>query len=322
MRNKVVTVLLVLIAIGLQVLVLKNAHTQAKTAASISELQERVNLLSSELQAALGEKDKAEAMAEKALFEAADMRQKLEEATQKITQLEKELDNMRIQNSELVRRIEALRKNVEVSIIRHASSSKARVAITIDDGWDPSMVKQAVEILQEKKAKATFFVVGKMLPLSSQAIKEAVRYGIEMGNHTTTHAHLTSLDEQGISVEIQGWEKAMQEILGEPYQTAFFRPPGMTGFTSQSQTEKFGRIIAGYGYKIALWSVDTYWGVYKEKGFNVSPQEVANYVIQNSRGGSIILLHFIESDIRALPFIIDGLRQKGLELVTLSELTS
>jgi peptidoglycan/xylan/chitin deacetylase (PgdA/CDA1 family) len=44
------------------------------------------------------------------------------------------------------------------------------------------------------------------------------------------------------------------------------------------------------------------------------------YAVNNSRPGSIILMHFGERAVIALPAIVDGLRAKGLEPVTLTRL--
>jgi len=321
-KNRILAPLF-LIVIGIQMVfygLLTNELREAN--ALVKKAEEKA---SEEIKKVFIEADNIRQKLEEEISKTALLQKELEDADKKINLLKKELFYIRAQNKKLIEQAEQteqIEKTEQVRIISRAQSSKNRVAITIDDGWDPSMVRRALEILQEKQAKATFFIVGNMIPKNSQTIKEAVEYGIEMGNHTQTHAHLTSLDEQGIFAELRGWENAMEKVLGRPYQATFFRPPGMAGFTTKSQSERFGKIISSHGYKIALWSVDTFYGIYREKGFNVCPQEIADYVIRNSKGGSIILLHFIPPDIRALALIIDGLRKKGLELVTLSKLIS
>lgn len=68
--------------------------------------------------------------------------------------------------------------------------------------------------------------------------------------------------------------------------------------------------------KIALWSIDPFSGI----SMRADAPTVADYVISNTGPGDIILLHFTQEHLIALPEIIDGLRAKGLEIVTLSEL--
>jgi len=84
-------------------------------------------------------------------------------------------------------------------------------------------------------------------------------------------------------------------------------------------------VLAASGMITALWDVETFNALFTDAGPRLAgpdptPQEVADYVVGRAREGSIILLHFGPKDVAALPLIIDGLREAGLEPVTLTDL--
>jgi peptidoglycan/xylan/chitin deacetylase (PgdA/CDA1 family) len=113
------------------------------------------------------------------------------------------------------------------------------------------------------------------------------------------------------------WQKKIDDALGRHYQTSWFRPPFMAGFSGHTKTaERVTAIATERNMKIALWDVDPFTGI----SMRANAPAITNFVVSNARPGSIILLHFTNEHMSALPDIIDGLRKKGLEPVTLSEL--
>ena len=201
-------------------------------------------------------------------------------------------------------------------VIRCGSRSSKMVAITIDDGWSPRLVAEALLILRELDIKCTLFPTGAVLARSPELWRQALADGHELGNHTYTHRPLSSLTDEMIKWEIRMWEKQTSQ------QTIWFRPPKMSGFDNSTSISKFSPIIRELGYTTVLWTIDTYYGIYKEKGLGVDAATVTDYVAAKVRPGDIILLHFIPPDIAALRGIIRGIRAKGLEPVTLTALLS
>ena len=68
------------------------------------------------------------------------------------------------------------------------------VALTFDDGPHLAYTPRILDILAKYNAKATFFVVGKMVELHPELVMSEYTAGNEIGNHTYSHAILTSLD--------------------------------------------------------------------------------------------------------------------------------
>jgi peptidoglycan/xylan/chitin deacetylase (PgdA/CDA1 family) len=212
--------------------------------------------------------------------------------------------------------IKELPKNVASEIVTHGPRVN-KVAITIDDGWNAGLVKKALDILSVKGAKATFFTVGSITDANRLNIIRAVTNGVELGNHSDTHGWLTQMNETQLTQEMENWQTKTDLALGQHYTTQWFRPPFMAGFSGHTKTaERVTAIAKEKNMKIALWSIDPFSGI----SMRADAPTVADYVISNTGPGDIILLHFTQEHLIALPEIIDGLRAKGLEIVTLSEL--
>ena len=214
---------------------------------------------------------------------------------------------------------------VPISLTRIFSKSNTKakqVAITIDDAWDISYLKKALDILNAKKDRATFFPVGDVINSDPKLWQKILDGGNELGNHTLSHKWLSDLDDVQTDTEIVGWQNTLDSTLGYHYNTRWLRLPGITGAPSEKDNSTSRKIIDKYKLDIALWNIDTETGIYKQKGLNVAPSEVAKYVLDKVKSGDIIALRFTKPDIDALPLIIEGLHKKGLELVTLSEMIS
>jgi len=145
-----------------------------------------------------------------------------------------------------------------------------------------------------------------------------VKQGHELGNHTFSHRKITELSSMEVIGELGKWQKTVNRALGRTYGEArFFRPPGMAGFESNSKVSHYRSLIGLGGLEaVVLWDVDHSHPLPQD----ASHRQIADFVTARSRGGSIILLHFTEGDIRALPLIIENLHERGYELVTLSEM--
>lgn len=205
------------------------------------------------------------------------------------------------------------------TVIEHGSRDINKVAITIDDGTSAYLMHKTLDHLKNHNVKATLFPMGSWVEREPEAWQRAVKEGHELGNHTYSHAFLTTVSEEKAREELNRWEDAVEEALGYAYKTPFFRPPGMDGFTStqSSQAQRLMEIIGEKGMFTILWDVELVYALRNEVS---TPERITQHVLDNARGGSIVLLHFTENDIAALPAILTGLRERGLEPCSLREL--
>ncbi len=232
-----------------------------------------------------------------------------------------------LENSQLKEEVKNYKKEKMIgSVVSSVRPEAAKVAITIDDGWDAFQVGRALDYLKEEDVRATLFPIGSVVQANPEIWRRAVEEGHELGNHTYNHRFLTRLSESEIFSELIRWQETVNQVLGYSYPTLYFRPPGMDGFAGNSSYMVYYQsIIARHNLITVLWNIETCYTLYSNRGprragEDPSAAQVASYLVSEAVAGSIILLHFTETDIDSLLDLIRGLRDKGLEPVTLTAL--
>jgi peptidoglycan-N-acetylglucosamine deacetylase len=130
--------------------------------------------------------------------------------------------------------------------VGHMEGAQPCVALTFDDGPDPTVTPRLLSVLEEKQAHATFFVVGFRAEASPDVVIRANGDGNEIGNHTWHHVELTKLGSTAARNELTTNDALIARLLGHP--PAYTRVP----FGSLSVR------IANLGpRKFVAWSVDT-----------------------------------------------------------------
>jgi len=204
-----------------------------------------------------------------------------------------------------------------------------KVAITFDDGPDPRWTPQILDILKQKQAPATFFVIGDQADQYTSLLKREYAEGHEIGNHTYTHPEIDQISKLQLRYELNLTERLLESSLG--VKTLLFRPPyGIDHQPEYASEVALLPIPQDMGYLIVGSRIDPDdWG--EPNGKPPAPpdvlvQRVADQMAasQNGINGNIILLHDGGGDrshtIQALPMIIDRLRAKGYQFVAVSEL--
>ena len=72
--------------------------------------------------------------------------------------------------------------------LRRTSPPTMTVALTFDDGPDPTWTPKLLDLLQEKHVPATFFVVGSQVVSHPELVRREMAEGHDVGSHTFTHA--------------------------------------------------------------------------------------------------------------------------------------
>jgi peptidoglycan/xylan/chitin deacetylase (PgdA/CDA1 family) len=240
-----------------------------------------------------------------------------------LNQYEQENRRLTERYDEIFEENEKLREENQIlrssTIINHGNRDTNLVAITIDDGAGPELINLTLDYFKEHGVRGTFFPMGSWVERHPEVWQRAVNEGHELGNHTYSHAFLTTVSEERVREELLRWQDAVDSALGYEYDTLFFRPPGMDGFTStgSAKTKQLQEIIGGKGMVPILWDVEL---VYALRNEAYTTARVVDHVLSSARGGSIVLLHFTHVDIAALPAIFSGLRNRGLEPCSLKEL--
>ena len=201
-------------------------------------------------------------------------------------------------------------------IISRAPRVLPEVAVTIDDGWNPYWVTQALDILDAFNVKATLFPTGGVVRQAPDLWQRAYTSGHELGNHTFTHRPLPQLTNREILAEIDQTQAAVQDATGSDTPMQLLRPPSMLGFTTWGGDRRIRQVVAERQLRITLWDSASSAVIMPQRE---DPEAVLAEVARDARHGSIVLLHFIRDDIHALPLILMYLR-RHYRLVTISQL--
>jgi peptidoglycan-N-acetylglucosamine deacetylase len=180
------------------------------------------------------------------------------------------------------------------------------VALTFDDGPGP-YTGMLLDILARYQARATFFVLGRMVAEDHEGnLDRMVAGGHELGNHTWDHLDLVGLPEAAIRSQLRRTQEVVRRTIGA--EMTLMRPP--YGSTNARVTE----VSRGEGLAQVLWNVDTEDWLHRKasivtaRGASVEP-------------GSIVLMHDIySSTILAVPRLLNELTAQGYTFVTISEL--
>ncbi len=185
------------------------------------------------------------------------------------------------------------------------------IALTFDDGPRPDYTPRFLDVLDEARVPATFFLVGRHLEENAALVRNRLDRH-EVGNHSWSHDDLATLDLAGARRELERTHDAIKRHTGR--EAKLLRPPyGHLGGSTVLAADAMG-------YDIALWSHQM-----RERTYAGDPAAQARDLVDTMRPGSIVLAHDAGDKRRlvalnALPAMIAGLHTRGYRFVTLSEL--
>lgn len=203
--------------------------------------------------------------------------------------------------------IYAATKETKKIPIYNVATEDNKVAISFDAAWGADKTMKILEILDTYEMKATFFLVGFWVDEYPELVAEINKRGHTLGNHSTNHPHFNKLSVEEKILEVETTAKKIENLTG--VYPKYFRAP-FGEYNNELMTILEERNI--YGIQ---WSVDSLdWK--GERG-----KAIAERVINKTDRGDIILCHN-NSDyiLDALPLIVLGIKNKGLQFVTLDEL--
>lgn len=195
--------------------------------------------------------------------------------------------------------------------IRSWSSGRKWVALTYDDGPHPEWTPKMIELLRSKNVKATFFLLGQEIKRFPDIAKSVYDNGFEVGNHTMTHPDFnkSAMTPKAIMEQLKGTNDLIAEyIMKEPVRT--MRPP--YGNTPKKLVDACMEL----GLNIVCWDVDT-----DDWRRQTDAKAMVDNIMKNVTDGSIILMHDKhQKTYDTTEQVIDMIREKGYEFVTVSEL--
>jgi peptidoglycan-N-acetylglucosamine deacetylase len=196
--------------------------------------------------------------------------------------------------------------------------------LTFDDG--PSLNTMAIlDILDRYKVKATFFVMGNEEPYAMRGYREIKRRGHIIALHSFSHNYsVIYRSKAGFFEDLNRLESLLKNKYGISTRLVRF-PGGSKNITTRQAATKnvIPEIIHELdqkGYVYCDWNVDSTDGISP----SISEQKIVNSVLKGTskKKQAVILLHDINSmknTVRALPAVIEGLRNQGFQFDTVPE---
>ncbi|GAA4238910.1 glycosyltransferase [Actinomadura meridiana] len=191
------------------------------------------------------------------------------------------------------------------------------IALTFDDGPDPTWTPRLLDVLRRHRAHATFFTVGARVARNPGLTRRILREGHEIGSHTYTHADLAAVPAWRARLELDLTQRALAgaagvhtRLLRMPYSS---RPDGLTGPEWQA-----ARRAGGDGYLVVFTDRDT------EDWRRPGADAIVRAALAGSKRGegAVVMLHDSGGDrsgtIAAVTRIIERLQPQGYRFTTLT----
>lgn len=195
-----------------------------------------------------------------------------------------------------------------------AAALRGEVALTFDDGPDPLITPQVLDLLDQYAAKASFFCIGDKVLAHPELTREIIRRGHSVENHTGSHPHAFALFRPAaMQQEVDSAQTAIHQTTG--IAPAFFRAP--MGFRNPF----LAPVVARTGVLYASWTRRGY------DTFAKTAEPVLRRLQHGLAAGDILLLHdgrsiqaHRESPVilEVLPRLLKHLRALNLKSVALT----
>ncbi|MFA5536625.1 MAG: polysaccharide deacetylase family protein [Bacillota bacterium] len=190
--------------------------------------------------------------------------------------------------------------------IYQGNKEESKMALTFNVDWGEEYIEGILSVLDAHQVKATFFITGRWAKKFPDLTKKIAEASHEIGNHGFSHPHPDQISKEKNQQEILETEKEINKSTGR--KTVLFAPPYGEHGTVVLQA------ASELGYKTILWTIDTVdWD--KSRTTEIIRAKVAD----KAEKGAIVLMHPTDRTLKALPLILQNLKEKNFSLVTVTE---
>ncbi len=229
----------------------------------------------------------------------------------------------------------SIRSGVYVRAFCREKTDRKVVYLTFDDGPHPPETKRVLDVLRERGARATFFLIGSNVSGNEAVLRRMLEEGHALGLHTYSHAGtfpLLSFDK--MLADVNEGKRAVESVAGK--KISLFRPPfGVTNPT-------IAKVIRTLGLQTVGWDVRSFDTMFckssehscnsseyscKQSGYSCKQSEhsckqsghdwyvpVVERIMKQVRPGSVILLHDrLDGASELLALLLDSLAVSGYE---------
>ena len=227
----------------------------------------------------------------------------------------------------------SIRSGVYVRAFCREKTDRKVVYLTFDDGPHPPETERVLDVLRERGARATFFLIGSKVSGNEAVLRRMLEEGHALGLHTYSHAGtfpLLSFDK--MLADVNEGKRAVESVAGK--KISLFRPPfGVTNPT-------IAKVIRTLGLQTVGWDVRSFDTMFckssehsckssghscKQSGYSCKQSEhsckqsghdwyvpVVERIMKQVRPGSVILLHDrLDGASDLLALLLDSLAASG-----------
>lgn len=198
----------------------------------------------------------------------------------------------------------------EPAAVYSIPTERKLIALTFDISWGDTRTEPILQILENKGVRnATFFLSSPWTKSHPDTVNKIVKGGWEIGSHGHKHVNYSSLNDDEIRAQIKTAHQIIQEVTGTN--------PNLLRLPNGDFDKRVLRIANELRYTVIQWDTDS------QDWMNKGVDTIVNRVLSKAHPGDIVLFHASDSvkqTHEALPVIIDKLREKGYEFVTVSQL--
>ena len=158
---------------------------------------------------------------------------------------------------------------------------KKTIYLTFDCGYENGNTPAILKALKKHKVHATFFVVGHFLKENNDLVKQIIKEGHTVGNHTYTHPDITGMSQEKFKNEITQVEDLFKDITGKKM-AKYYRPP-----QGKYNVENI-KMAQSMGYKTFFWSL-----AYVDWNVDSQPtkEQAFDKLLSRIHPGAVVLLH-------------------------------
>ncbi len=181
------------------------------------------------------------------------------------------------------------------------------IAFACNVDWGNECIPDMLNIFKDNDIKITFFVTGRWAEKNPELLKMIFENEHEIGNHGYLHRDYNLLNYEDNREEIHKADLIISNTLG--IKSKYFAPP------SGAYNNDTVKAANDLGYKVIMWSIDTIdWRKDSTK------DKIINRVVGKHHNSAIVLMHPKEETVKALPVIIQNLKEKGYTIGNISDI--